>query len=195
MRIAPQAPKMVKAPCTRQRHLTTDARASQDLSVDDRHPDLRSSLKGHSSGDQIPATDSFDIGSFDLVRQFVEHVVAKNAAAELGNGHSSQNAIDWEAVEAAVAGSRSFEQAIGRAVVMADQMCRGVFDDTHLGGQLSPSSRRPVPRSHFSPSAMADVVPDFGDESRYRTRMARKVARIFGEPGAVTMTMIEGRAR
>ena len=79
------------------------------------------------------ATDSFDIGSFDLVRKFVEHVVAENASGVFGNSRSSRNAIDWEAVEASVADSRSLEQAIGRAVVIADQMRRGTFHDTHFG--------------------------------------------------------------
>ena len=122
------------------------------------------------------AIDPFNIGSFDLVRKFVEHVVAKNASASLGDGRSCRNAIDWEAVEASVADSSSFEQAIGRAVVIADQMCRGVFDDTHPG-DASSSLKTEEPFFAFS---MVDVVPDFGDESRYRTRVARRVARIFG---------------
>ena len=110
------------------------------------------------------------------MRQFVEQVVAQNAATVLGNGRSAQEPIDWGAVEAAVAGSRSFEQAIGRAVVVADQMCRGVFDDINFGGAASsPGSEEP-----FFAFSNADVIPDFGDESRYRTRMARKVAGIFG---------------
>ena len=174
---------MVKSALHTPTTLTTDARASQDC------PSTMTSgscsqPEGALLGGPDSATDSFGIGSFDLVRQFVELVVAKNAAAGLGNGHFSKNPIDWEAVEAAVAGSRSFEQAIGRAVVVADQMCRGVFDDTHPGGPLSsPSAGGPVSSPSAEPFfafSNADVIPDFGDESRYRTRMARKVARIFG---------------
>ena len=120
--------------------------------------------------------DPLNIGSFDLVRKFVEHVVAKNASTSLGDGRSSRNAIDWEEVEASVADSSSFERAIGRAVVIADQMCRGVFDGTHPGD--APSSLET--EEPFFAFSMADVVPDFGDESRYRTRLARRVARIFG---------------
>ena len=127
-------------------------------------------------GASASAIDHFDVGSFDLVRKFVEHLVAENASAELRNGRSSRNAIDWDAVEASVADSRSFEQAIGRAVVIADQMWRGVFDDTHPG-DASSSLKTEEPFFAFS---LADVVPDFGDESRYRTRVARRVARIFG---------------
>ena len=98
--------------------------------------------------------------------------------------HSSQFAIDWLAVEASVGDARSIEQAIGRAVVVADQMSRGLFDNMQLGDTQS-SSAGEVPFFAFS---MADVVPDFGDESRYRTRMARKVARIFGNRRTVAAT-------
>jgi len=119
------------------------------------------------------------------VRKFVEHMVAKNALAVLGNGRSARHAIDWDAVEASVADSRTLEQAIGRAVVIADQMCRGVFDITQLG-DASPLNVE-VPFLTFS---MADVVPDFGDESRYRTRMARKAGRIFGTRRTVVATAV-----
>ena len=127
-------------------------------------------------GDTASASTPFDIRSFDLVRKFVEHVIAKNASAVHGNGGSSRNAVDWEAVEASVADSRSFEQAIGRAIVIADQMCRGGFDDAQLGETPSPLKVN----DPFFAFSMADVVPDFGDERRYRTRVARKVGRIFG---------------
>ena len=121
-------------------------------------------------------TDSFDLESFDLVRRFVEHVVVKNASAVLGNGRSSRNAIDWEALEASVSDAGSLEQAIGRAVVIADQMCRGVFDGTHLSDAQS-SLKAEDPFFAFS---MAEVVPDFGDGSRYRTKVAKKVTKILG---------------
>jgi len=102
--------------------------------------------------------------------------VAENALGALGNGVSAPYLIDWGAVEASVADSRTLEQAIGRAVVIADQMSRGVFDDTHPG--QSPSSLKP--EEPFFAFSMADVVPDFGDGSRYRIRVARKMARILG---------------
>jgi hypothetical protein len=136
------------------------------------------------AGGSFPAVVSFDIGSFHLVRKFVEQVVARNAPGVLASSHSSQFAIDWVAVEASVGDARSIEQAIGRAVVVADQMSRGLFDNAQLGDTQS-SSAGEVPFFAFS---MADVVPDFGDESRYRTRMARKVARIFGNRRTVAAT-------
>jgi hypothetical protein len=115
-----------------------------------------------------------DIRSFELVRRFVEHMVAKNSPATLGNDRSSLRGIDWETIEASVADSRSFEQAIGRALLIADQMCRGVFEYKRFGE--APSNVE----NPFFPFSVADVIPDFGDESRYRTKVARKVGRIFG---------------
>jgi hypothetical protein len=115
---------------------------------------------------------------FGLVRTFVEHLAAKNASEGLESYRSSLRTIDWETVESSVADSRSFEQAIGRAVVIADQMSRGVFGDTHLA-EAPPTAENP-----FFSFSVADVVPDFG-ESRYRTRAARKLGRIFGGRRAV----------
>jgi len=130
----------------------------------------------------MSANAPFDIGSLGLVREFVEHLVAKNASAALGNGGSSRQVLDWGGVEASVADSRTLEQAIGRAVVIADQMSRGLFAGI-AQCDSPPSLKAEDPFFEFS---MADVVPDFGDESRYRTRVVRKVARIFGaRPAAV----------
>jgi hypothetical protein len=150
-------------------------------STDGRWPDSCESTvrPDHSAPPELPqgsiaANESFDIGSFDLVRKFMEHLLVKNASEALGNSRLSHRTIDWQTVEASVADSRSFEQAIGRAVVIADQMCRGVFGDAKLG-DVPPNAIDP-----FFPFSVADVVPDFGDESRYRTRVARRVGRIFG---------------
>ncbi len=165
---------MVKSALHTRMNFSTDAGVSQNCSsAITSDPFIRSeeALPGGSASAIVP----FNVGSFDLVRKFVEHMVAENASA-LGDGRSSRNAIDWERVEASVADSTSFEQAIGRAVVIADEMCRGVFDDPRLGDASSPL-RTEEPFFAFS---LADVVPDFGDESRYRTRVARRVARILG---------------
>jgi hypothetical protein len=58
-------------------------------------------------------------------------------------------------------------------------MSRGVFVGIPLGDPVS-STQAEDPFFAFS---LADVVPDFGDESRYRTRMAKKMTRIFGSDG------------
>ena len=168
---------MVKSALHTRTISSTDAGAPQNCSSSTTTTDPPFQSEETHAGESPTAIDPFNIGSFDLVRKFVEHVVAKNTSgAVLGNGRSFGNAIDWEAVEASVADSRSFEQAIGRAVVLADQMCRGVFDDTHAG-EASSSLKTEDPFFAFS---LADVVPDFGDESRYRTRLVRRVGRIFG---------------
>ncbi len=166
---------MVKSALHMRTIFSTDARAPENRPSAVR-PDtvVRSEEARRGGSPSVIDSSSFEIGSFDLVRKFVEHVVAKSASAT-GNGRSPRTAIDWEAVEAAVADSRSFEHAIGRAVVIADRMCRGVFDDTH-SGDAAWSLKTEEPFFAFS---VAGVVPDFGDGSRYRTRMARKVGRVI----------------
>ena len=138
-------------------------------------PDSSVVSEATSLGRSASDIDPFAIGSFDLVRKFVEQVLAKDASAVLGVGRSSRNVIDWEALEASVAGCRSFEQAIGRAIVIADQMCRSVLHGAHAGDACA-SLKTEDPFFAFS---LADVVPDFGDESRFRTRVVRKAARFL----------------
>ncbi len=164
---------MVKSVLRTRTIFTTDEDAPQTSPLAITRDDLPSD-EALPAGSPSPI-DPFNIGSFDLVRKFVAHVAAKNASASPGDGRSSRNAIDWKTVEASVVDSNSFEQAIGRAVVIADQMCRGVFDRTHPR-DASSSLKTEEPFFTFS---MVDVVPDFGDESRYRTKVARRVARIF----------------
>jgi hypothetical protein len=115
--------------------------------------------------------DSFAIGSNKLVREFVETVVAPRAAASSGGGLALADVIDWAVVEATVADSGSFEEAIGRAIVIADQMGRGVFK---YGSRNLPYSL-PDEVEPFFAFTVGDAVPDFGDESRYRSRVARKM--------------------
>jgi hypothetical protein len=55
-------------------------------------------------------------------------------------------------------------------------MSRGAFDYTQP--RDSPASLKT--EDPFFAFSMADVIPDFGDESRYRTRVARKMTRMFG---------------
>jgi hypothetical protein len=133
-------------------------------------------LEGSLQSRSVFGTASFDIRSFELVRRFVEHVVAKNASVAPVVG---QEAIDWVAVQTAVTNSGTLEQAIGRAVVIADQMSRGLFDIAQPHDSQT-SRKAEDPLFAEDPFSMADVVPDFGDGSRYRTRAARRVTRLFG---------------
>ena len=142
------------------------------------------------SGETLPETsenakNSYPVAAFALVREFVEQVLVPHAAAEI----DGRRPVDWAAIEALIIDCRSLEQAIGRAVVVADQMSRGVFEDTQqcteivkqespvTGGESPLVARDEDPFFAFS---MTDAVPDFGDESRYRTKVARKVARVLG---------------
>jgi hypothetical protein len=145
-----------------------------------------------------PATGRFEVGSFDMVRNFVEHGL--KATTPSSNSGRSRFAINWSAVEASVADAPTLELAIGRAVVVADQMARGLFDgppdpdratadeEGAVASQRSLtvlSTRKDegpsqVAEDPFFAFSIADVVPDFGDDSRYRLRVARKVARILG---------------
>jgi hypothetical protein len=129
---------------------------------------------------QIPtesasATTSAATRSFDVVRKFLEHLVVENAVGADGRVGSAQYEIDWAAVEASVSDCQTLEQAIGRAVVVADQMSRGVLDGIQCT-DLWPAYDADDPFFAFS---VADVAPDFGDESRYRKRVVRKVAGIL----------------
>ena len=105
-------------------------------------------------------------------------MLARQSSSTLEREGCVQHVVDWNAVEASVADSRTLEQAVGRAVVIADQMSRGAFHGYQPGD--SPLSRVDDPFFAFS---MADVVPDFGDERRYRTKMARKITNILGAGG------------
>jgi hypothetical protein len=122
------------------------------------------------------ATISFSLGSFGLVRTFLEHLVVDNAEGTLGGEGAAPHEIDWAAVEASTSDCGTLEQAIGRAVVVADQMSRGVFEAIPCA-DLWASYDANDPFFAFS---VADVAPDFGDDSRYRKRVARKVAGILG---------------
>lgn len=143
---------------------------------------------------------TFEIGSFEIVRRFIEHVVEKNAATSFEDDERARPTIDWEAVEAAVANSRTLEQAIGRAVVIADQISRGSCSG-YQPHDVSPEQEveDPLPdaplvcalEDPFFAFTLADVNPDFGDESRYRSKVRKRVARIFGtrQPaGPMTVT-------
>jgi hypothetical protein len=164
--------------------MTTDLHTRTTGSENGRPPEIRPSTTKRGSSFRVEESllplsavviESFDIGSFELVRRFVEHVEARNELAWLGNGERARRIIDWAAVEVSVADSRNLELAIGRAVVLADQMSRGVLTDAP--SEESPSSLRT--EEAFFAFSMAGVTPDFGDESRYRTRLARRVTKVL----------------
>jgi hypothetical protein len=117
----------------------------------------------------------FDIGAFDLVRSFIEHLVANGAPGDPAKSCSPNTAVDWETLTSSVADARSLEHAIGRAVVLANRLTRGLADDLPASGRTTP----PAAEDPFFAFTMADVVPDFGDGSR-RWRFTKRVANIMG---------------
>jgi hypothetical protein len=131
-------------------------------------------------------TAYFDISAFSLVRTFVEQVIATGGSASSADANSRTAIIDWDVVGNSVACSASFEQAIGRAVLIADQMSRGVFQDE--SPEVSPSSRQDA--EPFFSFSVGNAIPDFGDESRYRTRVARKMGGVLKRKKNMNMTGI-----
>lgn len=138
---------------------------------------------------------SFDVRSLELVREFVEHLFDAHATRQ-SDDTLARHVVDWEMVEACISDCHSIEHAIGRAVLAADQMARGVFDGGRLRalrpaqGQAQEAApaldvRGPQHPPHapsedaFFAFSVADAVADFGDESRYRTKVAKKVARVL----------------
>jgi hypothetical protein len=170
-----QATKMVKSALHSPTRFSTTARPAEDSL-----PAIQAGPWVLTQESQIPeesasAPTATATGSFDLVRKFLEHLVIENAAGLDGRDGSAQYQIDWAAVEASTSDCQTLEQAIGRAVVVADQMSRGVFDGIQ-SADLWPSYDANDPFFAFS---VADVSPDFGDDSRYRRRAVRKLARIL----------------
>jgi len=133
-----------------------------------------------SSADPRPLR--FDVGSFHLVRAFVEEMAAKTRSGFDAKCSTAQ-AVDWQAIESAVADSDSLELAIGRAIVMAHRMCTTGWgfeeDDLAPPERVDPGSEdmvRSETEDPFFTFSVAEAVPDFG-ESRLRTRVARRVGR------------------
>jgi hypothetical protein len=116
--------------------------------------------------------DTLDIGAFELVRKFVEHLIAEQAARA---GRDGRVAFDWDALTTSVADSISLEIAIGRAVASADRLVRERSSEC-IVVEADPSSTIEAPFFAFTQD---DAVPDFGDD-RYRSRFARRVANIIG---------------
>jgi len=138
-----------------------------------------------------PLARSFDVSSFELVRAFVTRVVENNGSS----GSQPLPPVDWRAVEAAVSDSTSLEQAIGRAVVIAALSRRIASDEAVLrvdepvlrvdAPVLRVDESEPESSEPFFAFSMVDAVADFGD-SRYRTRMANRVGRMFQRNRAET---------
>ena len=88
--------------------------------------------------------------------------------------NASTTALDWELIRESVAGAPSVEHAIGRAVVIADRISRGAVDEATTATTALPEPGE----DPFFAFSVADAVPDFGDNSRYREWVIRRVGRL-----------------
>jgi hypothetical protein len=129
-------------------------------------------------------TEGFGVGSIRLVRQFVEEVLTQQDSGSDEGVGSSDRQVDWGAIEASVGGCSTLEQAIGRAIVLADQMLRGEFDRSTL------STTPPKGDDTFFSFSVEDTIPDFGDHSRYRSKVVRRVAGVFKARRAIGVTTV-----
>jgi hypothetical protein len=117
-------------------------------------------------------------GAFELAHRFIGHLASEEGAPD----RWSDCSIDWEAVESAMAGCTSIEHAIGRAVVTLNRMRSTVsvsVPRTSNDAHLPPPANDP-----FFSFTVSDAAPDFGDGSRFRAKIAKRMAavlRIRGE--------------
>jgi spore germination protein YaaH len=112
----------------------------------------------------------FDIRSIDLVRQYVEHLAAKRTGFDCDGVQTSRAATDWDEICQCIAGSESLEEAIGRAVVVADLMSRGLYESEN-GGKIDQEDS-----NHFFSFDNSTATAHFGDKTRLRTWINERVS-------------------
>jgi hypothetical protein len=83
---------------------------------------------------------------FKLAGEFVEYLFSREEAQGHSNSStdSRRRTIDWVAIEDAAAGSESPERGVGRSIVMADLLSRGVYE---APGSESTTRSGPLSRS------------------------------------------------
>lgn len=131
-----------------------------------------------------PLIGSLD-DTFEVFRDFVEHVVNTKISDAPGKSPRVLRPLVREVIRTAVADAESIEQALGRAVVFADRMNREDIVKVIDGAS------EPVIKDNeaFFAFSVADALPDFGDQSRYRTRLTKKVTRML-KPRRVLATAV-----
>jgi spore germination protein YaaH len=116
--------------------------------------------------DRISRPPSFDVRSFEIVRRYLEQLESRDARKGVTWGAS-----DWERVLHSVEGADSLEQAIGRAVIVADQIV----------GSIPVKTKDTVPPPEIEGSFFAfdsfSAIPEFGDGARIRTKVAGRLSR------------------
>jgi hypothetical protein len=109
--------------------------------------------------------------AFELARRFVEH----HLAAENAGTRWSERPVDRETLQSAVAGCTSLEHAIGRAIVVLTRLrpLDSVAPSSN-DAQLPPPANDP-----FFSFSVSDTAADFGDGTRFRARVARRMAAVL----------------
>ena len=138
-------------------------------------PDRPAPADEAAPGTSTTVADTFGVGRFELVREFVDHLIAEQKARAGRDGSSSRKALDWDALTTSVADATSLEVAIGRAVASADRLVRQSSRERKLV-DVNPAS---TTEAQFFAFTQDDAVPDFGDD-RYRSRFARRFANVIG---------------
>ena len=164
---------IVTASCAEQ-DLSVHASADQKLAWLSANPKNATVFASSANG---PAHLDLLDPSFEIVRHFVEHLANASQSGALDRRQAPPLRVNWEVIRTAITGCHSIEQAIGRAVVVADQMSRRKLDNPNGGDVLLGAEAEDHP---FFAAGTAEIVPDFGDQSRYRTRLARRFSGLFG---------------
>jgi hypothetical protein len=122
-------------------------------------------------------------GSFEILEKFVDHLKSTGPLRGTVVEQNCAPSIEWDLAEEAIVHCTSIEQAIGRTLVVADQINKRVA--THDGRNTSSSTvRSENPASvrdedPFFSFSVVDSLPDFGDQSRYRSKLAKRVGRML----------------
>jgi hypothetical protein len=138
-------------------------------------PDRLAPADEPAQGTSTTVADIFDIAGFELVREFVDHLIAERTARSGRDASSARRALDWDALTTSVADATSLEVAIGRAVASADRLVRESSSE-RKAVDADPTS---TTEAQFFAFTQDDAVPDFGDD-RYRSRFARRFANVIG---------------
>jgi hypothetical protein len=126
---------------------TTDAATPEPCPLTD-YDGMHRSGEGPLNGSVDTSDGTFDGEQFELVKQFVEHLITEDRSGGAESDPAPPDGkVDWGVIQAATQGSDSLEQKIGRAVLVADQMSRGVF--RYENQDVGPA-RPATPRRFFS---------------------------------------------
>jgi hypothetical protein len=139
--------------------------------------------KAASSDALLRLLNGTSANGFEILENFVDHLHTTGPLRGTVIEQNCAPSIGWDRAEEAIVDCTSIEQAIGRTLVFADQINKRVA--TH-DGRSTPSStvRSENPafvrdEDPFFSFSVVDSLPDFGDQSRYRSKLAKRVGRML----------------